>query len=483
MKIKIIWAYTAIVINVLLNSFNAYSQTLNFAEIDKLINQYAQNGMFNGCVLAAEGSNVIYQGAYGLADFENKTNLMIDDVFGLGSIAKQFTATGIMILIEKGEIEFNNKLIEFFPEFVDFASEVTIHHLLTHTSGLFDYLNEQGLELNNQMKIITPKEAFDQILNSKRLKFKPGTNWSYSNSGYFLLSLIIEKVSGKFYHEFISEQIFIPLGMKSSSVNYHLDTVAINRIKSYEFQMESDWDLKLKVNGESGLYSTVHDILLWNQSLSSEKLLSEKSLNLIFQPTELNDGKKINYGFGWHIQQKENEKLVYHRGATAGFRCHNEYNLANEHSIIIFTNDAGMSEVFDISNNIRNILNNKPITVKKRPLSNYLFDLWYLKGLKVTQDTIKHLLINGFKDRYSRSESRLNTLGYHFLESQNLNEALEIFKLIVKIFPQSANAFDSLGEAHLKAGNIENAIENYEKSLRLDPENLNVTEVLRFLKE
>lgn len=411
---KRICIYTIIVINLLSFSFSAHSQALKYSEIDKLLNHYAQNGMFNGCILVAEGTEIIYEGAFGYSDFENKTKLKIDDVFGIGSIAKQFTATGIMILVESGELHLDDKLTDFFPEFEKFEHEITLYHLLTHTSGLFDYANELGMDLNNQMETITPKEAFDKIIGTNRLKFKPGEKRSYSNSGYFLLSLIIEKVAGKSYREFITENIFNPLGMESSCANDYLDSSLITRVKSYEFMNELDWDLKLKVNGDGGLYSTVHDVLLWNQSLSNGKLLNENSLSAVFQPTALNDGKKIDYGFGWDFQLRENGKLVYHRGAIAGFRCHNEYNLTNRHSIIIFTNDALMSEILEVSNNVRNILNNQPVNIKKRPLSNYLFELWYLRELSETHDSIEQITIEEIEDKYSISEDRLNTLGYFF---------------------------------------------------------------------
>lgn len=461
--------------------FNNITQQSDFSkEIDKVIDYYAVNGMFNGCILVAENNNIIYENAFGYSDFEEKKYNSIESVFCIGSITKQFTALSIMILQERGKLSYDDKIVKFFPEFKDFADEVTIRHLLTHTSGLLDYLND--LSLHEKLPEVNDEIVFDSLVATKRLKFKQGEKYSYSNSGYFLLAIIIEKITGKSYREFISENIFEPLGMKNSYVLDKSFYDIPNKVKSYEFWQEIDTDLRVKVNGHGNIYSTVKDLLVWNNSLSTYKLVGKSTLDIAFSPPKLSNGEETDYGFGWHIEEDQNEKTIFHRGGIAGFRAYNSFRLNNKISLIIFANNKEMSEVNAIINNLENILNRKPYTLKKKSICDYFYELWYFRGLKAAQNKIQHVLKNE-RSKYDLSEFRLNELGYHFLLRGDIDAAIETFKINVELYPESSNAYDSLGEAYMKNGQIDLAITNYKKSLELNPENNSAIEMLKKLQK
>jgi len=225
-------------------SFNpAFAQNKS-NELDELFAYYYENGMFNGIVLAAENGKVVYKKAFGFSDFENKIPLDTSSVFSIGSVTKPFTAVAIMMLKEKGLLSYEDKLTDYFPTFPDYAKTITIRHLLTHTSGLVDFIND--LKLLKKVPDLTDVIGLDSLINQPALKFETGKKYSYCNSGYFLLALIIEKVTGKTYGEFIEENILKPIGMKHTYVLDETMTNIPNRINSYKFFWEkSDDDLQL----------------------------------------------------------------------------------------------------------------------------------------------------------------------------------------------------------------------------------------------
>src|SRR3954447_5477315 len=267
-------------------------------KIDQLISTYNQYGQFNGSALVAENGKVLLKKGYGLANMEWNIPNQPDTKFRLGSITKQFTATLILQLVEQGKIKLDGKLSDYLDTYrKETGNKITIHHLLTHTSGVPNYTALPGFFQNVSRNPFTVTE-FIQKYASGDLEFEPGSKFSYSNSGYFLLGAIVEKISGKPYEQVLKENIFDPVGMKNSGFD-HYDRIIDKRASGYiktskGYQNAPYLDMSIPYAAGS-LYSTVEDMFLWDQALRGDKILSEKSKQLMFTPN------LSNYGYGFAI--------------------------------------------------------------------------------------------------------------------------------------------------------------------------------------
>ena len=322
-------------------------------QIDSLMQQNFKDENFNGTILVSQQGKPIYKNAFGYGDKANNLELDETSVFYLASLSKQFTAMAIMILKEQKKLTYEDKLSTYFPSFPGYANAITIQHLLTHTSGIPDYfklgINKKGLTNNDVIKALSKQ---------KKLDFKPGKKYSYSNSGYLLLSQIIEKTAGVPFHEFMETNIFKPLNMNSTLV-YTKSTAAIkNRAIGYNAEGELD-DYEILTTGDGGMFSTLADLHLWDQALYTEKLIKKSTLEDAFSSAVLNNGELANYGYGWNISKKEKTKLVYHAGGLAGYRSFIMRNISNHSGYIILTNNGNGSNIQEIVTTLNKILEMK----------------------------------------------------------------------------------------------------------------------------
>lgn len=331
------------------------------AKIDELMQYSYENGMFNGVVLVSQDGKAIYKNALGYADKDNNRKLNKASVFYLASVSKQFTTMAIMILKEQKKLSYNDKLSQYFPEFPEYANNVTINQLMTHTSGIPDHYR-----LGAYKKGLTNKDVIELLVKQKQLDFQPGEEFSYSNGGYVLLSLIVEKVSGMPFHKFMETNIFKPLGMNNTLVYDESTPTINNRAVGYNQAGELD-DYEILTTGAGGMYSTVDDLHLWDQALYTEKLVSKSTLEEAFTPAMLNNGASTNYGFGWGISEKDGKKIVEHSGGLSGYRTFIKRNLDNNSSYILLTNHGDAFNDYGIQNALDNILEGKPYTLPKNP--------------------------------------------------------------------------------------------------------------------
>lgn len=470
---------TAIWLLVLLLSVTIYSQDKQ-AKIDELVRKYYELGQFNGAVLAAEDGNIIYIRGFGYADMENKIPNKADTKFRLASVSKQFTAALIMQLVEKGKISLEGKLIEYLPYYrKDIGEKITIHQVLSHTAGISNYTDSRKFmedEVNNK---VTPKD-FVLKYCSEDLIFEPGTKWAYSNSGYFILGLVIEEVTGKTYEEVLHENIFTPLGMTNSGYE-HSDKTYENKAKGYvnnlnDFQPAKFLDMSIPFSAGS-LFSTVEDMYKWDRALYTEKVLTNASKEKMFTPV-LN-----NYGYGWQIieQQLGDKKLnvITHSGGIFGFNSL-ETRLVDDNKFIMVLNNFENGNLNQLTMGIVNILYGNEPAEPKQSLALLLAKAIKEKGIRDAVAEISAL--KDKKDIYRISESEFNNLGYRLLLAGSVTEAVEVFKLNVEMYPNSANVYDSYGEALAAAGDKESAILNYKKSIEMDPENENGKKMLEKLQ-
>jgi CubicO group peptidase (beta-lactamase class C family) len=452
------------------------------AKIDQLISLYHKYGQFNGSALVADNGKVIYKKGVGLANMEWNIPNTPDTKFRLGSITKQFTATLILQLAEQGKIKLDGKLIDYLPEYrKDTGAKVTIHNLLSHTSGIPSYTSLPGFFANVSRNPFTVDD-FIKKYASGDLEFEPGTKFVYDNSGYFLLGALIEKVTGKPYEQVLKENIFDPVGMKNSGYD-HWKTIIGKRATGYTqtprgYETAPYLDMSIPYAAGS-LYSTVEDLYLWDQALYGEKLLSAKSKELMFKPN-LN-----NYGYGFVIMNatlapptKLAVPVIRHGGGINGFNT-TLLRMTNEKRLIVLLDNAEHGQYLDkMALGIMSVLYDQPYDAPKQSIATVLIKSILEKDVASAVKEYRALKAGATAAEYDFGEMELNRLGYQLLQMKKVSEAIEIFKLNVEMYPQAANAYDSLGEAYMISGDKESSIANYKKSLELDPKNTNATAAL-----
>src|ERR1051325_2273338 len=267
-------------------------------------------------LLVAKSGKIIRAEGFGLANVELQVPVKPETIFQSGSVGKQFTATAVMMLVEEGKLTLDDKITKFFPDAPETWRNITIRHLLTHTSGLGDYPKDFDLRRD-----YTEDELIQRI-KSVPLAFQPGEKWSYSNLAYVTLGVLIHKVSGKFYGDFLQERVFKPLGMSTARVISEADIVP-NRASGYrvvngELKNQNWVSPTLNTTADGALYLTVYDMAKWDAALYTEKLLKRSSLDEMWTPVKLNSGKTFPYGFGWGLGEVRGHHIIEHGGAVGG---------------------------------------------------------------------------------------------------------------------------------------------------------------------
>jgi CubicO group peptidase (beta-lactamase class C family) len=360
--------------------------------LEEYLNAAAQNRNFHGSVLVEKDGKIILAKGYGMADYENSIPNTPSTRFGIASMTKQFTSMAIMQLYEKGKLKLDDKLAKYFPDFPR-GDEITIHHLLTHTSGITNYTN-----LPEYWSIDPENVDVTTIINlfkDKPLEFNPGEAWNYSNSGYLLLGVIVEKVTGKSLESYLQKNIFIPLKMKNTGVVYKKDKKMIDTVGyvGYLDIEPIDDALTLKtLYGAGFLYSTIEDLYLWDRALYTCKLVSKKTMDIIFTPHV--DTKLIgNYGYGWVMQGEGSDKEIYHDGSLLGFSSIiSRYVERNTGIIILSNNNYSGSNVFKIKDDINSILIGKKVDLPA-PKKAIALDAAIIDGLVGNYEIVKGMNI------------------------------------------------------------------------------------------
>ncbi len=287
--------------------------------------------------------------SYGLADLENKVPATPDTNFRLASVTKQFTAMAIMRLADAGKLSFDDSITKYFPEFPAYGKSITIRHLLNHTSGLLAY---EDLILAGTTIPVLDINVLRLLQQQDKTYFPPGSQFRYSNTGYALLALIVEQVSGQTFAAFLRQNIFQPLKMEHTlAYESGLSTVA-NRAFGYtpgnDGFTRTDQSLTSSVLGDGGIYSSVNDLFHWDQALYGDKLVSKIILDEAFTPGKsTRHDTDIQYGFGWFISDYRGLRNIWHSGNTIGFSTRIERFPEKKFTVIILTNrnDAHLSEI------------------------------------------------------------------------------------------------------------------------------------------
>jgi CubicO group peptidase (beta-lactamase class C family) len=357
------------------------------AKFDSLLSAYAVNGQFNGTVLVAKKGNILFEKAYGYRDADKHILHEPSDIFQIGSLTKQFTSAVIMQLVNEHKLSLNDKLYKYFPGFPN-GSKITIHHLLTHTSGLHDYTGDTTFMGADVTQTYTRKHLIAAFQKYKP-DFAPGTNWSYSNTGYSMLGYIIEKMTGKSYEKNVRERILKPLGMTHSGFDFtHLhDTQKSTGYFSISKESGNEApvvDSTLSFSA-GALYSTVEDMYKWERSMYTEKILPQSSWKKIFTPY------KNRYGYGWEIDSVYGMMVTAHSGGIHGFTSFITRIPQEELTVILL--DNSMRDLSKIAMKLSAISLNKPyvfpqftkeVTVDKAILEQYVGEYQLAPGFTIT---------------------------------------------------------------------------------------------------
>jgi len=324
-------------------SILSFGQTLDYKSIDKLFADWDKEGA-PGCALGImKDGELIYSKGYGLANLEYDIPNSSKSVFRIASTSKQFTAACVVLLAEQGKLSLDDKLNQFFPEFPDYAKTISIRHLLNHTSGIRDYLTIsylKGLEDNDYYQ---NKDVMEWLINQKELNFNPGDEYLYSNSGYWLLGQIVNKVSGMDMANFAKQEIFDPLNMSSTHFHNNHNEIVKNRASGYtpiggelyEISMTT-----LDMIGDGGIFTSIEDIKKWDDSYYDNSVLSKEFWDMMSQQGVLNNGEVLDYASGIGISEYNGLKVISHGAAFVGFRAEFIRFPDQQLSIAVFANRA-----------------------------------------------------------------------------------------------------------------------------------------------
>lgn len=452
-------------------------------KIDQLMQKYSNSGIFNGSVLVADEGKVIYKNGFGFANIEWNISNSPDAKFELGSVTKQFTAALILQLVEEGKLKLTDKISDILPYYPkENGNKITIHQLLTHTSGIPNYTNLPNFINKQVYESLSPQQLIETFA-SLPLDFKPGSQFKYSNSGYIVLGAIIEQLIGKSYEEILNKKIFKPAGMLNSGYT-HLDEIIKKRASGYNKMINKYSNahyLDMSIPYSAGaIYSTVNDLYLWDQALYGNKILTDQSKKLMFTGYIKDFNNK--YGYGWDVgYQKINDNdsvfCEMHGGSIFGFSSLIA-RIPEKKQLIVLLANINNSPLNGIYQNLLNVLYKQPVNKIEKPAFNVMAEIIDEKGIDAGLDYYKK--ISNEKSN-SISEGQLNRLGYYFLSSNKITEAIEIFKLNIKAHPDSYNVYDSMGEAYMKNGDKQLAIDNYKKAIEINPNNINSHDMLEKL--
>jgi CubicO group peptidase (beta-lactamase class C family) len=445
----------------------------NRLTIDRLMTTLSGRGQFNGSILVAVGGKTIYRNGFGDADSQSKRKFTPATISNIGSVSKQFTAMAVMMLAEQNKLSYEDPVSKYIRELGEFEG-ITLRQLLNHTSGIPD-VGDLGIDHAR----LTNAEVLQRLSKPGFLVSRPGHKYRYSNANYVLLCVIVERVSRQSLGDFLAAKIFKPLEMNNTFLSVEPLEKAGSVAVAYDQFGKRD-DAGGFITGSSGVYSTVDDLLKWDQALFTERLVRQSMLEAAFTPGRVREGTST-YGFGWNISNRDGGKFVWHTGNTGGFRAFVGRRLADKTTVILLTN-RGNSKRQEINDAILNILDGKPYVLPKRSLAEAMYEKIGKEGMKAAIRMYDSLRTAN-DTTYDLSESELNALGYQLLYGDHkTSDAIEIFRLNAVAYAKSSNPFDSLAEAYQVSGNKELAIKNYEKAVELDPTNLHAVDMLKKLK-
>lgn len=508
--------FVLIILSAHLCGNNIFAQTVK-EKLDASFNPSLTSASFSGNVLAAENGKIIYQKSFGYADLSIRKPNAKDSRFQTASVSKVFTATAILQLRDKGKLKLTDAVSKYLPDFL--FPNITINHLLSHTSGLPDMEIYESVVRANPELVIGNRDTIPALKAwNKHLKFSPGEKWDYCNTNYGLLVLIVEKVANLSFADYLKKFIFEPAKMNDTYLrsvaspadrdlvkNHFLPTMYQTAPQDIETVRLKDkvrmWRLRYEnyntgfTSGDQNVISTTEDLLKFDQALYAGKLLKAATMAEAFSPTILNNdevffddfgvpfGKRCSYGLGWIVcDDPKRGKIVGHDGYNRGIASIFYRNLTKKQTIVMFDNTEGRGFNERVASVI-NVLNGEnplPLNLKNSIAREF--------GATLLADGIESAIIRFNELRkdtahFYLDEKELNLLGYEFLFNDYKSQSLEAFRLNVLLFPDSFNVYDSYAESLAENGKKAEAILMYKKAVSLNPNSEGSKKALKSLEE
>lgn len=433
---------------------------------DAYLRAAVENDHFSGAVLVAQGGLPIFSRSYGMANYELNVPISSDTVFDVASITKQFTATAIMQLQEAGRLKVGDPICNYLDDCPSAWRPITIRHLLTHTSGIPNY---SSLPDWDELLVVSNYRRGDllSLFRDLPLQFTPGTEHRYSNSGYQLLGLIIESASGIPYGTYLKDRIFAPLGMTHTRFS-NTRSLIPNRATGYYSQGTSFINASLHSPtvhfGDAGVYTTVGDLLIWDQALYSDRLLSPESMREMLTP-HLN-----SYAYGWRVGERFGRRQTNHSGSGQGFSSI-IVRFPDDHFTVIVLSNSDRANATKISTDLSAIQFGQPYRLPTPSMHDILWDVIMQDGVATAIARYGQLKSTRRSAYDFDKDEPLVELGYSLYEAELLTEAQKIFEFALEAFPQSAYSYDGLADIAVLRGDRETAIRHFQSSLKLDPKN------------
>ncbi len=468
--------------------------------LDKYFTGLSKNQEFNGSILYSENGNILYQGQFGYSNFQTKQKNTDATLINIASVSKTITSLAILKLKEANKLNLDETFSKYFDAFP--YPDITIKHLLSHTSGLPD--NEallDSLYIKNPTKIFTNSDIIPALIEFKKyrdLRFKPGEKWGYSNIGYSLLALLIEKISNQPFDEYVRQNIFIPAKMKSTYIQTNLSQKN-DRLRCQNYMYNNHFEMKLQqidtiadwkkytynftgLTGSTNVISNLKDLLAFSKALNNKEFFTLTSQEEAYNPVRLNNGEinkaaQGSYGLGWFIEiDSINNKTVSHSGAAPGVTTYFIKNLTSNQTLIILQNVQ--NPMFDIGA-ILDILKGKHLTYKKS-----IAFLFAQEVYKTGFESAKIQLLHQQSDtiNYILKEKEMARVGLEFSRSRKFqNISIDVYRLNTELFPKSWKAFEDYANALLNIKEKNLALKMLKKSFELNPANQNVKKLIEQL--
>jgi len=475
------------------------------ARLNRFFSALVRNQQFNGNVLVAEDGRIVFEQSFGFADVARKQPNTASTSFPIASITKTLTATGILQLIEHGRVQLNDPVVKYLPDFP--YSNITIQHLLSHTSGLPSYNAFFDADKDaHPDKVFTNADFLPGIVaNRKPLLYQPGDSGNYDNINFIVLAEILERVSGMEYRDYIETHILKPAGMLNTTflplstqydsatrlsnfafphLRLHMYSPVLIRANTVPY-VRQYWHA-YRFSGFGDYVSTTHDLLKFDEALYGGRLIGVRLLEEAFAPILLNNGRENpdNFGLGWEIENDTSlGKVVYHSGAATGLSAVLLRNISRHQTVIVFDNTHYNAHA--VGTSALRILNDQSVPYPKQNLAELYGEILVRRGAPAARRTLERFRYD--TAAYTLTESDLNSLGYDLMGQSSdyrlpivhmYAEAEEVLRQNTELFPSSANVYDSYGEVLLKTGRRDEAIRMYQRALQLNPGSRNAKMIL-----
>ena len=454
-------------------------------KIQRFLRSYAWLKQFSGTAIIARNGQPLYKYATGFSNLNYKAPCALATKFNTCEITESFTAVAIMQLVEKGLLDLYAPVNTYLPEIpAEFGQTITIHQLLTHTTGLADYY-ETNDYIQDFLEIQNVNDLLRLIIKQPK-KFPSGTQVEHSSSNYVLLAAIIEKMTGMTYNNYVQEKIIAPLQLEETQLPYW-DEVVLHKAVGYKL----DEDLAPTISGDfwgaypfgaDAIYASIEDLLKFENSFYTKPLVGKEYLDMIF--TNYSDKSvpsqhDYDYGYGWKMKEVLGKKVRFQGGSLKGTSTQIRRYIDDGYTVIVYSNFHDDIAEY-VADEIEQMLLDKDYYIPAHPLAYYFHQIATEKGIDYVTDDFDKILAGNQWDL--EKVWTLYSLGNDYVDQGKVNEGLKIHQLNAKYFPNDPIVYEALGSTYNKLQRYEKSLEAFEKRLRILPGDKRATEMIKILK-